>query len=142
MSSLRVLPWSLRVPGADPVPSVRRDGLRLRDGVRVLTPFRQGLRWPEVIWLSFVLVQVLDGVMSYVGVHHIGWMEGNPLVEWYTMVLGPALAFTVVKLFAVACGSVLYLKARHRTVAALTLFYLFFAVAPWANIIGTYGNLR
>jgi hypothetical protein len=58
------------------------------------------------------------------------------------MILGPAVAFTVVKLFAVACGSVLYLKARHRTVAALTLFYLLFAVAPWAHVISTHGNLR
>ena len=79
--------------------------------------------------------------MSYIGVHHIGWMEGNPLVEWYTMVLGPAVAFTVVKLFAVACGSVLYLKGKHATVAALTLFYLAFAVGPWAHVIGTYGHL-
>ena len=97
--------------------------------------------WPELIWLAFVTVQILDGVMSYVGVHQIGWMEGNPLVAWYATVLGPALAFTVVKLFAVACGSVLYLKARHRTVAALTVFYLAFAVVPWAHIIKTYGDI-
>jgi uncharacterized membrane protein len=137
MSSLRVVPWPNALRDADPLPSLRRG---LRRAVPVVSPLRRSMPWPELIWLSFVLVQVLDGVMSYVGVHHIGWMEGNPLVEWYTMVLGPAVAFTVVKLFAVACGSVLYLKARHRTVAVLTLFYLAFAVAPWANIIGTYGR--
>jgi uncharacterized membrane protein len=97
--------------------------------------------WPELIWLAFVAVQVLDGVMSYVGVHRIGWMEGNPLVAWYAAVLGPALAFTVVKLFAVACGSVLYLKARHGAVAALTVFYLAFAVFPWVSIIAMYGDI-
>ena len=137
MSSLRVVPWPNALRDADLLPSLQRG---LRRAVPVVSPLRRSMPWPELIWLSFVLVQVLDGVMSYVGVHHIGWMEGNPLVEWYTMVLGPAVAFTVVKLFAVACGSVLYLKARHRTVAALTLFYLAFAVAPWANIIGTYGR--
>lgn len=98
--------------------------------------------WPELILLAFVIVQALDGVMSYVGVHQIGWMEGNPLVAWYAMVLGPALGFMFAKLFAVACGSVLYLKSRHATVAALTIFYLAFAVAPWAHIISVYGEYR
>ena len=135
MSSPRALPWL----HADPLPSLRRDSVR---ATQLLASLGRRMPWPELIWLSFVLVQVLDGVMSYVGVHHIGWMEANPLVEWYTMILGPALAFTVVKLFAVACGSVLYLKARHRTVAALTLFYLVFAVGPWAHVISNHGNLR
>jgi hypothetical protein len=142
MSSLRVLPWPSHLRDADPMPSLQRGRLHLREAVPVVKPLGRRIPWPELIWLSFVLVQVLDGVMSYVGVHHIGWMEGNPVVEWYTIVLGPAVAFTVVKLFAVACGSVLYLKRRHGIVAALTLFYLAFAVVPWANIIGTYGDLR
>jgi uncharacterized membrane protein len=99
--------------------------------------------WPEFIWLAFVAVQALDGILSYIGVHRIGWMEGNPLVAWYATAFGPAVAFTMVKLFAVACGSVLYFKARHGTVAALTIFYLAFAVMPWAHIIQEYGdNIR
>src|SRR4051812_26375145 len=98
--------------------------------LRALQIPTRSFSWPELIWLSFVTVQVLDGVLSYVGVHNIGWMEGNPLVAWYATALGPAAAFTLVKLFAVACGSVLYFKARHGTVAALTIFYLAFAVVP------------
>lgn len=91
----------------------------------------------ELVWLAFVTVQALDGAMSYVGVHTLGtWVEANPLVAWYAAAFGPAVAFTVVKLFAVACGTVLYLMARHRTVAALTLFYLAFAVVPWAQVLG------
>jgi len=35
---------------------------------------------------------------------------------------------------------VLYFKARHGAVAALTIFYLAFAIVPWAHIIGTYGK--
>jgi len=108
--------------------------------VRALQISSRRFSWPEVILLAFVTVQVLDGVMSYVGVHQIGWMEGNPLVEWYLSVLGPALAFTLVKLFAVACGSLLYFKARHGTVAVLTVFYLAFAVVPWARVIHVYGD--
>jgi Domain of unknown function (DUF5658) len=139
MSSLRVLPWPTHLRDAAPLPSLGRRRVHFREAVPVVQPLGRRIRWPELIWLSFVLVQVLDGVMSYIGIQHIGWMEGNPVVEWYTIVLGPAVAFTVVKLFAVACGSVLYLKARHGIVAALTLFYLAFAVGPWAHIIGTYG---
>ena len=96
----------------------------------------------EIVWLAFVTVQALDGAMSYIGVHTLGmWIEANPVVAWYAAALGPAVAFTVVKLFAVACGTVLYLMARHRTVAALTVFYLAFAVVPWAQVLGLYSNL-
>jgi hypothetical protein len=67
MSSPRALPWH----HADPLPLLRRD--RSRD-TQPLASLWRSMPWPELIWLSFVLVQVLDGVMSYVGVHHIGWM--------------------------------------------------------------------
>ena len=46
-----------------------------------------------------------------------------------------------VKLFAIACGTILYLMSQHRTVAALTLFYLAFAVAPWAHVLHSYTNI-
>jgi hypothetical protein len=96
----------------------------------------------ELVFLAFVTVQALDGIMSYIGVHTFGsWIEANPLVAWYASALGPAVAFTAVKLFAIACGTMLYLTSRHRTVAALTLFYLAFAVVPWAHVLGTYTNI-
>jgi len=96
----------------------------------------------ELVWLSFVAVQAMDGIMSYVGVNTFGsWIEANPLVAWYASAFGPAVAFAVVKLFAIACGTVLYLMSRHRTVAALTLFYLAFAVAPWAHVLHSYTNI-
>ena len=69
------------------------------------------------------------------------WIEANPLVAWYASVFGPAVAFTAAKLFAIGCGTMLYLMSRHRTVAALTLFYLAFAVMPWAHILHTYSNI-
>jgi hypothetical protein len=96
----------------------------------------------ELVWVAFVVVQVLDGAMSYIGVHTFGtWIEANPLVAWYASTFGPAVAFTAVKLFAIGCGTMLYLMARHRTVAALTLFYLAFAVVPWAHVLGRYTNV-
>ena len=41
----------------------------------------------ELVWLAFVTVQCLDGIMSYVGVHTFGsWIEANPLVAWYASI--------------------------------------------------------
>jgi hypothetical protein len=105
-------------------------------------PARRRLSKAEFVWVAFVVVQALDGAMSYIGVRTFGsWIEANPLVAWYAATFGPAIAFTAVKLFAVACGTMLYLMARHRTVAALTLFYLAFAVAPWVHVLGLYSNV-
>ena len=42
------------------------------------------------LWLAFVVVQILDGVMSYVGVSlHGPGIEANPLVGWYLSAFGP-----------------------------------------------------
>jgi hypothetical protein len=90
----------------------------------------------QIAWLAFVLVQALDGAMSYVGVSlHGPGIEGNPLVAWYLEAFGPAVGFTVAKLFAVTCGAVLYLTARHRWVAILTVVYVVFAVVPWVGLL-------
>jgi len=90
----------------------------------------------EFLWLAFVIVQALDGAFSYIGVSlHGPAIEGNPLVAWYLAAFGPAVGFTVAKLFAVTCGAVLYITAHHRWVAALTLIYVIFAVGPWAHLL-------
>ena len=90
----------------------------------------------QILWLTFVVVQVLDGVMSYVGVSlHGPDIEANPLVAWYLTALGPAAGFTAAKLFAVTCGTVLYMTDRHRWVAILTAVYLIFAVGPWIHLL-------
>ena len=90
----------------------------------------------QILWLAFVVVQALDGAMSYVGVSlHGPGIEANPLVGWYLSAFGPAVGFTMAKLFAVTCGSVLYFTARYQWVAILTLVYLIFAVAPWVGLL-------
>jgi hypothetical protein len=92
----------------------------------------------ELAWLAFIAVQFLDGVMSYIGVQRIGsQIEANPLLAWYLEIFGPAIAFTGAKLFAIACGGILYLTDRHRWVAALTVVYVVFAVGPWLHVLGT-----
>ena len=90
----------------------------------------------QIVWLAFVVVQALDGAMSYVGVSlHGPEIEGNPLVAWYLSALGPAVGFTMAKLFAVTCGAVLYMTARHRWVAILTIIYVVFAVVSWVGLL-------
>jgi hypothetical protein len=92
--------------------------------------------YAELVWLAFVAVQALDGVMSYVGVRTLGpWMEANPLVGWYAGIVGPATALVAAKLIAVGCGMVLYVMARHYTLAVLTLAYVIFAIGPWIRVL-------
>lgn len=95
----------------------------------------------ELLWLAFVAVQVLDGVLTYVGVLTFGLgIEANPVVAWYAGAFGPAAGLAAAKLFAIACASVLYLTARHRTVAVLTVLYLVFAIMPWAHVLHSYAG--
>src|SRR5262249_11039763 len=92
-----------------------------------------GAQW---LFLAFVTVQALDGAMSYVGVSiHGPGVDAHPLVAWYLGAFGPAVGFTMAKLFAVTCGAVLYFTARYRWVAILTLVYLVFAVGPWVQLL-------
>lgn len=107
----------------------------------VSRPLRRQLSWVDALWLAFVAVQVLDGVLTYVGVRTFGLgVEANPIVAWYAETFGAAAGLAAAKLFAVGCASVLYATARHRTVAVLTLLYLAFAIAPWAHVLHTYAR--
>lgn len=97
------------------------------------------LSYVGVLWLAFVVVQALDGVFTYIGVSTFGiGIEANPLVAWYATAFGPAAGLAAAKLFAIGCASVLYVTARHGTVAILTLMYLVFAIAPWAHVLNSY----
>jgi hypothetical protein len=89
------------------------------------------------LWILFVVVQILDGVLTYIGVRTFGiGIEGNPLVAWYAQAFGPAAGLAAAKLFAIGCASILYLTARRGAVAILTVVYIVFAIAPWAVLLG------
>jgi hypothetical protein len=90
----------------------------------------------EAIWIAFVVVQALDGAMTFIGMRAFGTqIEANPLVAWYVTMLGPAAALFAAKLFAVACGAALYLADCHKTLATLALTYLLGAVGPWMHLL-------
>jgi hypothetical protein len=85
--------------------------------------------------LAFLLVQGLDGVLTYVGVSlgHAG--EGNPVVAALMTLfgLGPGLAGA--KLLAGSLGIALHIFGTHRLVALLTALYVGVAILPWATLL-------
>jgi hypothetical protein len=105
----------------------------VHSGSRMLQP--TGVRAAQAIWVAFVLVQALDGVMTLVGMHTFGLrIEANPLIAWYAHTLGPEVAVSAAKLFAVGCGVALYVTAHYRTIAALAVTYVLCAVGPWIHV--------
>jgi hypothetical protein len=97
---------------------------------------RPRLSTATIILASFIVIQALDGLLSYLGVSAHGlWLEGNPIVSWYAHQFGPGVAFAGAKLFAITCGGVLYLAGRHAWLAVLTVVHLVAAVVPWTYIL-------
>jgi hypothetical protein len=94
-------------------------------------------RFGDGVVLAFLVVQALDGVLTYVGVSVGQAGEGNPLVA--TMMaafgLGPGLAG--VKLVAGSLGIFLHLFGTHRLVALLTALYVGAAIVPWVALLAS-----
>ena len=92
-----------------------------------------------LVFLNVVL-QVFDGVASYVGLH-AGMAEGNPLLVWALRQVGPASALFLFKLHACACLLLLWHVRRNRlAVPALALsaaVYVVCSLAPWAAALAT-----
>ena len=83
--------------------------------------------------LAFLLVQALDGTLTYVGISTITRVvEGNPLVASLMGIFG--LGVTGAKLFAASLGIALHIFGAHRLVAALTAIYLAGAIFPWMAV--------
>lgn len=86
--------------------------------------------------MLFLVAQVLDGTLTYVGVTMLGLhMEANPLLAWMMETMGCAAGLTSAKLVASVLGIVLHLSSVHRIVAALAVFYLAVAVFPWLALL-------
>lgn len=85
-----------------------------------------------MIICTFLVLQMLDGTMTYAGVRLLGpHVEMNSVLAWYMDVIGVGLAIALAKLVACACGYVLYSTRWHRTLAVLSGLYLGVAVVPW-----------
>jgi hypothetical protein len=85
--------------------------------------------------LAFLVVQALDGALTYIGLATVGHVvEGNPLLAGLMAVFGLGLGLAGAKLFAASLGIALHLFGAHRLIAALTAFYLAGAIFPWMAV--------
>jgi uncharacterized membrane protein len=89
----------------------------------------------DIIIVTFLCAQMLDGVFTYLGVMTFGISEGNPLIAHYMHALGVGPSLAVAKMVAVGCALVLHLLAFHRILCLLTLMYLSLAVLPWTFVL-------
>ena len=111
---------------------VMANGLLHRPGVSV----RVRTSIAGWIWISFVVVQLLDGLMTMYGIYLFGpEIEANPIIAFYAAAASPEAAVVGAKVFAVACGTFLHLTGRHRVVAALSALYALAAIGPWAHVL-------
>ena len=86
----------------------------------------------DVALIVFLLVQALDGALTYVGVVTFGLAaEGNPLIAWLMNALGHGAGVAAAKLVAGLFGVLLHVSGVHKAVAVLAGFYIVVAVAPW-----------
>ena len=90
----------------------------------------------NVTVVMFVLVQALDGALTYMGVHSLGTsIEGNPLVGSVLAFAGVGGGLLLAKLVAVGLGMMLHLHRVHLIVALLVLFYVAVAIVPWTVLL-------
>ena len=90
----------------------------------------------NVALVLFLLTQVLDGALTYVGVTIYGpHMEGNPLIGWLMATIGHGPGLAAAKVTAGFFGILLHLSSVHHVVAVLAAFYLTVAVVPWCAIL-------
>ena len=93
----------------------------------------QNSRFGDIAVVSFMVVQALDGILTYLGVHIWGpSVEANPLISSAVSFAGVGAGVAMAKLFAVGLGMILHLRRVHGVVALLTAFYLAVANVPWA----------
>jgi Domain of unknown function (DUF5658) len=86
----------------------------------------------------FVVVQYLDGALTYLGLHIWGLaIEANPLVSSAVAVAGVGGGLIAAKLAAIGLGILLHLRQVHTIVALLTAFYFAVAIVPWAFLFLT-----
>jgi len=88
----------------------------------------------------FVLIQVLDGALTYWGVTRFGVdLEMNALLSRWMQEIGPAPTLVIAKSLACACGLILYRADYFRALAAVAGLCLGIAVVPWALLVAAIG---
>ncbi len=92
-------------------------------------------RFGDLAVLLFFGVQLLDGLLTYMGVLTWGTsIEANPIIGSAMAEFGPGTALAVAKLVAMGFGIVLHLQLFHTAVAVLTGFYVAVSIVPWTAL--------
>lgn len=95
-------------------------------------------RFGDLVVLGFLVVQFLDGGLTYLGVTIWGpGVEANPLLSSAMAYLGIGASLAAAKSVAIGFGIILHLYRVHTMVALLTLFYVAAAIVPWAAVFLT-----
>lgn len=95
-------------------------------------------RFGDIAVIVFLIVQALDGGLTYLGVHIWGpAIEANPVVSSAVSLAGAGAGLAAAKLVAAAFGIVLHLRRVHNVVALLTAFYIAVAILPWTLLFLT-----
>src|SRR5262249_1035788 len=88
--------------------------------------------------LAFILVQSLDGALTYVGVSFWGLaVEANPIISSAVQVVGLGAGLAAAKLIAAGLGVALHLHRAHALVGLLTILYVAGAILPWTALFLT-----
>jgi hypothetical protein len=97
---------------------------------------RERSRFGNFILAAFLVAQVLDGVLTYIGVQMFGrGMEANPLLSTLMYMIGPGPTLAGAKIVAGTCALALHMASVHSVLAVLALVSYLFAVLPWAHMI-------
>ena len=93
-------------------------------------------RFGDLMVVTFMVMQCLDGVLTYMGVRIWGpAIEANPLITGLMASFGHGPGLVTAKAVAVVLGIALHLRGVHGAIALLSGFYLLVAVLPWAAIL-------
>jgi hypothetical protein len=88
-----------------------------------------------VALVGFLLVQLLDGVCTYLGVSRWGsHIEANPIIAALMTVAGPISGLAGAKLMAIGFAIALHLRCVHNLVAFLTIVHVAVAILPWTAV--------
>ena len=91
-----------------------------------------------IILVSFIILQILDGIMTYYGIFHtkagISY-EANPLVLFYMQLMGVTITLLILKLSSIILGLVIYLFSTRFTFWSLLIITVYTSVFIVLHII-------
>jgi uncharacterized protein DUF5658 len=89
----------------------------------------------DLVVVSFLVVQYLDGVFTYLGLRIWGpGIEANPIISSAITAGGVVIGLGGAKAVAMAFGILLHLRGVHTLVLVLTAIYFTVAIVPWTAL--------